>query len=197
MSISKDSILQATNKGLEVFKYFLGNRFAVVGKSFKSPFYQDSKASCYVYLDKSSGIYKFKDFGNGEFSGDCFYLVAKLSGLSCDNADDFPKILNTIDYKLNLCLSEQKPATAFRQKMQQPEQKQQAVGSAIVYAPAAKQVVTTQEQISLELAKKELAQIKEPILLRAFSLPELKYWASYGIRQEVLQRLGVMHHLVK
>ena len=64
MSLNKESVLNATNNGLNVFKHFLGSKFSKVGKSFKSPFYQDNKASCYVYFDKKSSIYKFKAFGD-------------------------------------------------------------------------------------------------------------------------------------
>lgn len=81
MALNKDSVLNATNKGLDVFKHFIGSRFSKVGKSFKSPFYQDSRASCYVYFDNKSGIYKFKDFGDSEYSGDCFFMVAKIFAL--------------------------------------------------------------------------------------------------------------------
>ncbi len=70
MALSKDAVLQATNKGLDVFKHFLGSRFTKVGKSFRSPFYKDIKAACYVYYDNISGIYKFKYIGDSEYSGD-------------------------------------------------------------------------------------------------------------------------------
>ena len=77
MSLNKDSILNLTNGGLDVFKHFLGSKFTKIEKSFKSPFYDDTKASCYIYLDKKSRVYKFKDFGDAEYSGDCFFFVSK------------------------------------------------------------------------------------------------------------------------
>ena len=97
MSLNKESVLNATNNGLNVFKHFLGSKFSKVGKSFKSPFYQDNKASCYVYFDKKSGVYKFKDFGDAEFSGDCFFFVSKIFALSCDDRHDFIRILQIVD----------------------------------------------------------------------------------------------------
>jgi hypothetical protein len=106
MNLSKDSILQSTNRGLEVFRHYLGNKFTKVGKSFKSPFYQDNKASCYIYLDKKSDVFKFKDFGDSEFSGDCFFFVSKLFGLDCEDRADFIKILESIDSDLCLMLGE-------------------------------------------------------------------------------------------
>ena len=47
-----------------------------------------------------------KDFGNGDFSGDCFFIVAKIKGLDCKNAADFVEILETIDRELCLGISE-------------------------------------------------------------------------------------------
>ena len=106
MALNKDSVLNATNKGLDVFKHFIGSRFSKVGKSFKSPFYQDSRASCYVYFDNKSCIYKFKDFGDSEYSGDCFFMVAKIFALECDDRSDFLRILEIIDRELYLNLED-------------------------------------------------------------------------------------------
>ena len=73
-----------------------------VGRNFLNPLYEDSKASCNVYYDRRSGTYRMKDFGNGDFSGDCFFIVAKIKGLDCKNAADFVEILETIDRELCL-----------------------------------------------------------------------------------------------
>jgi hypothetical protein len=54
-----------------------GSSLAAPNKAFKNPFYSDTKASCYVYADKHTKIFKIKDFGDPEFSGDCFFLVGK------------------------------------------------------------------------------------------------------------------------
>jgi hypothetical protein len=98
----RDEILAATNRGLEVFKSYLFPNFNEVGKAFKNPFYDDSKASCYIFLDKVSNTYKFKDFGNAEYSGDCFQLVAKINNLNCTDSNDFNRTLNIINEKLVL-----------------------------------------------------------------------------------------------
>lgn len=74
----RDEILQATDRGLEVFKSFLSGNFKQVGKAFKNPFYLDNNASCYVFLDKETNTYKFKDFGDPLFFGDCFSLVVQI-----------------------------------------------------------------------------------------------------------------------
>ena len=44
--------------------------------NFLNPLYEDNKASCNIYFDRRSGIYKMKDFGNDSYSGDCFFFVA-------------------------------------------------------------------------------------------------------------------------
>ena len=45
MALDKQSILEATNGGYDVFKHFLGSRIQGTGKAFKSPFYDDTKAA--------------------------------------------------------------------------------------------------------------------------------------------------------
>ena len=52
----------------------------------------------------TAGCTGMKDFGNGEYSGDCFFLVAKLKGLDCRSAADFVEVLHTIDRELCLGL---------------------------------------------------------------------------------------------
>ena len=92
----KEEILARTSNGLDVFRHYLPVKWRV-GRNFLNPLYADSKASCNVYYDRRSGTYRMKDFGNGDYSGDCFFLVAKLKGLDCRNAADFVEVLHTID----------------------------------------------------------------------------------------------------
>ena len=54
-------------------------------------------------------MYKMKDFGNDNYSGDCFFLVGQLKGLDCNRALDFIEILETIDRDLGLGLSSGTP----------------------------------------------------------------------------------------
>lgn len=172
MSLNKDSILQATNRGLNVFKHFMGSRFNKIGKSFKSPFYQDNKASCYVYLDKKSNIYKFKDFGDAEYSGDCFYFVGKIFGISCEDRSDFIRILEIIDIELGLCLEDQ------RQKVDHVIRDN-------------KGIVTIASKIPSIHDGFETAKNKLPIQYKEFNETELAFWKQYGIEHEVLKRYNV------
>ncbi|MCF8284514.1 MAG: bifunctional DNA primase/helicase [Sphingobacteriales bacterium] len=172
MSLNKDSILQATNNGLSIFKHFLGSKFSRVGKSFKSPFYQDSKASCYLYFDKKSSIYKFKDFGDAEYSGDCFFFVSKVFGLTCDDREDFVKILEIIDKELGLFLedNDQKVNRIVNENRGEVLQ--------------AKALPSIHDGF-------ETAKTKLPIQTREFNENEILYWIQYGITKEILDRYNV------
>ena len=46
-----------------------------------------------------------KDFGNDDYSGDCFAFVGKLNGLDCKDSKDFIQIMKIIDRDLHLGLS--------------------------------------------------------------------------------------------
>ena len=103
--MNKEDILQATDRGLSVFRHYLPVQFRI-GKKFLNPLYKDTKASCNVYYDRRHSVYKMKDFGNEEYSGDCFELVGTMTGLSCRNAKDFVEIMRIIDHDLHLGLAD-------------------------------------------------------------------------------------------
>ena len=103
--MNKEDILQATDRGLSVFRHYLPVPFRI-GKKFLNPLYKDTKASCNVYYDRRHSVYKMKDFGNEEYSGDCFELVGTMTGLSCRNEKDFVEIMRIIDHDLHLGLAD-------------------------------------------------------------------------------------------
>lgn len=103
--INKEDILQATRNGLDVFKYYIPFEFRL-GKNFKNPFYEDTVASCNVYFDRHNSCFKIKDFGNTDFSGDCFAFVAKLNDL--DVKLNFLQVLQIINRDLSLHLEKEK-----------------------------------------------------------------------------------------
>ena len=103
--MNKEAILQVTDRGLSVFRHYLSVRFRV-GKKFLNPLYKDTKASCNIYYDQKHAIYKMKDFGNDEYSGDCFELVGKMTGLSCRQPKEFVEIMRIIDQDLHLGLAD-------------------------------------------------------------------------------------------
>ena len=102
--IRKDDILKMTEKGISVFRYYLPVDFKV-GKNFLNPFYKDTKASCNIYYERKSGVFKMKDFGNEDYSGDCFELVGRLNGLNSKEPKEFVEIMEIINRDLHLGLS--------------------------------------------------------------------------------------------
>ncbi len=101
--LNKDELLKRTNSGLGVFKHYIPVQWKI-GRNFLNPLYEDRKASCNVYFDRHNGVYKIKDFGNDEYSGDCFFFVGKLKGLNCNNGEGFVEILKTINRDMSLGL---------------------------------------------------------------------------------------------
>ena len=99
--IDKQTVLSLTNGGLNVFRHYFGNGISTRRK-FRNPFYEDTHPSCSLYFDSQRGIYKYKDFGNEDYSGDCFDLVATLHNLSCRNTENFIEILRIIDREFQL-----------------------------------------------------------------------------------------------
>ncbi len=113
--LRKEEILSRTNNGLLVFQTLLTRGLACIGRHFLNPLYQDKKASCNIYFDRHSGMYKMKDFGNDNYSGDCFFFVGQLKELDCNRATDFVEILEIIDRDLGLGLASGTPVSIPRQ----------------------------------------------------------------------------------
>ena len=103
-TMNKDDILRLTDRGMAIFKHYLPTPFRV-GRNFLNPLYEDKHASCNIYYERRSDTYKMKDFGNDDYSGDCFAFVGKLNGLDCKEPKDFIQIMKIIDRDLHLGLS--------------------------------------------------------------------------------------------
>mgnify|MGYP000776162096 CR=1 FL=1 len=58
--LRKEEILERTSNGLAIFKHYLPGNWRI-GRNFLNPLYEDSKASCNIYFDRRSSIYKMKD----------------------------------------------------------------------------------------------------------------------------------------
>ena len=99
--LDKNKVLNCTREGLDIFKHYLPCEWRV-GRNFKNPFYEDTKASCNIYFDRRSGMYRMKDFGNLDYSEDCFSMVGKIKNLDCTK--DFTEILKQINEEMNLGL---------------------------------------------------------------------------------------------
>ena len=163
--LRKEEILSRTNSGLFVFKHYLSGDWRI-GRHFLNPLYQDKKASCNIYFDRHSGMYKMKDFGNDNYSGDCFFFVGQLKGLDCNRAADFVEILEIIDRDLGLGLAAGTPIT---------------IPTTVNNRNMADKTEETPEK------PVKPYQFRE----QKFPLAELVYWQQYGITPELLEHYKV------
>ncbi|MFT4757539.1 MAG: hypothetical protein ACI91R_002194 [Vicingaceae bacterium] len=85
----KANILEATNGGLDIFRYFIPE-FKEEGKVFSSPFRSDKKPSANIF-QATSGHYLYKDFA-GDDPLNAFDFVGKKTSQT-----DFTEIMNTIE----------------------------------------------------------------------------------------------------
>ena len=171
----KIQILNKTRQGLDVFHHYIDFKFSS-DKKFKNPLYHDTKASCSIHLSKKTGIYMMKDFGDLEYSGDCFWFVARL--LNMDMKNDFVQILRRINDDMGLGIffdSAQSwsgghrygttlPRPAVREQQELPEKQQEP---------------------------QSLSQPNITVTYKEFSENELLYWHRYGITHDVLKRFKV------
>ena len=164
--MNKEDILLLTDKGLAVFKYYIPFSFKL-GRNFLNPLYKDSKASCNVYFDRRNGMYKMKDFGNDDYSGDCFALVGKLNGLNCKEPKDFVQILAIIDRDMHLGLSD-------KSEMRISSTTSVPVIAEVTHVPKRKKARP------YTLAQKN------------FTAAELAFWGESGITQEILKLFRVV-----
>ena len=161
--LSKQTILERTNNGFEVFRHYIKTEWRL-GKNFRNPLYEDHNASCNIYFDRKNRTYKIKDFGNDDYSGDCFFLVGKLKGLDCRNAKDFVEILQIINSNLNLGLYEED------------------------YSP----VPMTRPTVKVELIAEQKKNKPFSVVQQQFSAKELAFWQQYGITADLLRTYKVV-----
>ncbi len=161
--LNKEELLRRTNKGLDVFKHYIPTQWKT-GRNFLNPLYEDRKASCNVYFDRRGDIFRFKDFGNDDYSGDCFFFVGKLKGLDCNNGADFVEILKIISRDMCLDLDDSDYNRPQRQ----------------IQSPVNKQSIP-------ELPEPQKSKPYN-ILQQRFSLKELDFWMQSGITPEILKQ---------
>ncbi|MGI6242788.1 MAG: AAA family ATPase [Prevotella sp.] len=163
----KEEILQKTNRGLEVFCFYMPIDF-VPKRNFRNPLYDDKRASCNIYFDTKSDCYRMKDFGNAVYSGDCFWFASVILGL--DVRSEFRKVLASIVRDLNLSVRVEdekvmerkmtpysRPATVFREK-------------------------TCMQKVCDEEINKSFRLYEHP-----FTFEELAFWKRYGIISKTLE----------
>ena len=166
----KEEILEHTNRGLEVFSFYMPIDF-VPKRNFRNPLYEDKRASCNIYLDTKSQCYRMKDFGNEAYSGDCFWFAATMLGL--DVRSNFRKVLLTIIQDLNLNITVDFKTDENR-KTKSPKDSR-------LVSPTP---TNAKERLS---EKKKVFKLYE----QPFNTEELSFWLRYGITDKILQRYHV------
>ncbi|MGB0525284.1 MAG: BT4734/BF3469 family protein [Flammeovirgaceae bacterium] len=92
--IQKETILDSTNGGLDVFRHYIGD--FPIKKAFKSPLREEKKASFSIF--EKGGIYYFKDNGTDQ-KGDCFSYVMEANG--CDFKQAIEHIVTALNITSN------------------------------------------------------------------------------------------------
>ncbi len=165
--LDKDRILSLTDNGLDIFKHYISSR-CKVGKNFHNPLYHDNRASCSIYVN-SKGIYKMKDFGNDDYSGDSFFLVGRLNGLDFRKPTEFIEIMKIINRDLHLGLDDSPQS-----------------GERVNISRSQSQFALTPKNIEKKNPK--------PYSIRTQPIREceLEFWKQYGIGKSVLDRFEVI-----
>lgn len=161
-----EKILERTSGGLDVFRHYFGD--ACRSGRFRNPYREDRRPSCRLYFNKPAdkpGYYFLQDYGDSNFCGNCFSVVAKLTGI--DRRNDFKRLLEQIDNDMGLGVfssygNDFLPRSVNLRKI-------------TAYGNRGK--VTPITKFSLEP--------------KAFSVEELAYWQHYGIGDNVLGRYDV------
>ena len=165
--IEKEQILLLTQGGLNVFSHFLG--FEVnLHRNFRSPFYDDRRASCHIYYDSKTSSYKFYDHGDTTYSGDCFWFVATLRNLNLKTS--FPEVLETIVQELGLY------------SLYDGEKHSSHITSAY------KKTIVPTPKADINKCTEERPYSFE---IQPFDEGLLNYWAHYGIHEDTLRRFRV------
>lgn len=145
----KRLILNATENGLLVFTSLYPQ--CSTKKPFLSPFYGDTTPSCSLYK-KELGIYLFKDFGNPNDFGDCFWFYGRFKNLDCTDTTDFKEIIQLM-------------ATEYlyltQKSVSLPIKKSATIPTEIARIPSVKQTINYS--------------------IRPFRKDELLFWEQYGI----------------
>ena len=166
----KDEILDCTNRGLEVFCFYMPIDF-VLKRNFRNPLYDDHKASCNIYFDVKQQCYRMKDFGNDFYSGDCFWFAAMMLGL--DVRTEFPKVLASIirDLQLNLRIDDKQTPAPHPIRKYKNLHNEKKENKGMTETDNDKKWYKCYEQV--------------------FQTSELSYWLKYGITTKTLQRYNI------
>lgn len=159
----RNRILEKTNGGLDVFTHYLGD--GCKNRLFRNPYRTDNNPSCRLKYSKGrdgQGKWIMCDYGDSQWYGDCFWLVATISHLNLTT--DFLEILHIIDKDLNLFILDDRAVQQHEKmvKVQLPDVFKPSGGK--LTASPIYQTMTNQEKL---------------------------YWQRYGITQDVLKYYDV------
>ncbi|WP_126652167.1 bifunctional DNA primase/helicase [Chryseobacterium aureum] len=160
--VDKTQILKCTRDGLDIFKHYVPGDWRI-GRNFKNPFYDDTNASCNIYFDRRTGMYRMRDFGDPFYAGDCFAIVGKLKHLDCNK--DFREILNQINEEMNLGLENGLPISKNK------------------YTSEIKTKIEKENAIQEQAIQYKYYSTHE----RSYSQKEMEFWKQYGITLEILK----------
>lgn len=153
-----ERILSDTDNGLKVFKHYLGSRYSK--KVFCNPYRGDVSPSCKLYYKSKNGSSRWVmiDFGDSDWTGDCFHLVAKVNHLSLKT--QFREILLIINKELDLHVMNELPHVDY------------------------KHYDIPDENVS---SRSHGELIGYDITYKSYSDYELRWWSRYGITEDILK----------
>lgn len=158
-------LLDHTNDGLKVFTHYIGE--VKQGVTFRNPYRDDERPSCRLYHRKNKngvGKWYMKDYGDSDWCGDCFWLVATLCHLDLQN--NFREILHIIDKDLNLFILDD------------------TLNQHISYTKMEKHEVQPSHYSQSKIVGFQPT-------FKPFTDSELKFWGRYGITRDILERHDV------
>jgi hypothetical protein len=140
-------------------------------------------------VNKKSGVYMMKDFGDAEYSGDCFWFVAKLFNMDLKN--DFIQILKKINAEMNLGLSvlpEYSSNYSNRHEMSSGTWRDSNQNFSGTRRDSNQ---TTESDNASDKEEEPERQPVAQVTYKEFTNGELEFWARYGISRSVLNRFRV------
>lgn len=174
-----ERILQGTNRGADVFKFYFGPDILSkgFGHNFCNVLRGEKNPSCRMRWSKVSRKWCLHDFAhNEEWSGDCFHLVAKAEGFGDTNWSNrgggsaLDKAMRAIDQHFHLgVFSDRKSENNYN---------------------LGKNKVTAKVKFADEGTTSGARLVKYHT--RDFNESDLAFWGKYGINKETLDRYHVV-----
>ena len=111
----KNELLKSSNNGLDFFKIYFGDKLQWASKkrsrNLKSPFYTDKNGSLSIYQD-NKGKWRFKDYGDPAYQGDCFDFYARV--YNTNTKEGFSELLIVMKRALEEGISKIATVKAFQ-----------------------------------------------------------------------------------